>query len=140
MIKKFLVIILLFSFFSCSSYRPILDQNQQYLSTPKEESDKKIDQCLKDGDLYLKQYKKRRMAKEAGRKAVIGGVIGGVSSVLFGRNLKSVLLGGAVGAGIGAGIGALSVAGEDKVSPDQIKQRYVINCLARDGYGVIGWE
>ncbi len=138
--KLFTSILLSFLLISCSSYRPILDQNQQYLSTPKEESDKKIDECIKKADEYLKEVKKRRMAKEAGRKAVIGAVIGAASGVLFGGNLKSIITSTAIGTAVGAGTGALLVAGEDKVSPDQIKQRYVANCLARDGYSVIGWE
>lgn len=138
--KIFLVTLLSICLFSCASYRPIIDQNQKYLTTSKEESDKKIDQCLKEADEYLKEAKRRRIAKEAGRKAVIGAVIGGAGSALFGRNLSSIATSTAFGIGIGAGLGGLSVIGEDKVTPDQIKQRYVANCLAREGYSVIGWE
>ena len=140
MTKNICAILISFVLFSCTSYRPILDENDRYINTPQEQSKADVDACLKKADEYLKQYKKNRIIKEAGRKAVIGAVIGAASTVLFGSNLKSIAIGTAVGAGIGGAAGGLMVAGEDKVTPSQIKQRYVINCLARDGYSVIGWE
>ncbi len=134
--KNIFIVLLIFLLGACSSYRPILDKND----APPEQSQKDIDECLQEADEYLQDYKKRKAAKEAGRKAVIGAVVGATTSVLFGRNLKGIIASTAIGAGIGAGVGALSVAGEDKVTPSKIKQNYVSNCLARRGYGVIGWE
>lgn len=124
---------------SCS-YRPILDPHGRYKEVGKAQSEEDIDECSKEADDYLDQYKAERAAREAGRKAVIGGVIGAGSGALFGRTLKSGLVGAAVGAAIGAAAGALSVAGEDKVTPSQIKQRYMVNCLGMKGYSVIGWK
>ncbi len=137
--KKFIILLATLSLFACSSYRPILDQNEKYLQVGKDEAQKDIESCKKSADEYLDQFKAERAAKEAGRKAVIGGVVGAGVGLLKGRNLKSTLVGTAIGAGAGAVIGGLSVLGEDKVKPDQMKQRYISNCLAKKGYSVIGW-
>ena len=137
------IIIIFFSSFallSCSSYKPILDQNEKYFQVGKDEAQKDIDKCLADGDEYLKQYKAQRAMKEAGRKAIIGAFIGAAAGFVFGENTKSLAKGALIGTGLGAAVGGLGVVGEDKVSPDYIKQRYVSNCLGRKGYQVIGWE
>lgn len=139
-IKSVVAIATCVSIVSCSSYRPILDQNKKYNSVGRYQAETDVDKCLAMADEYLKESKKRRMAKEAGRNAVVGAVAGTAAGVLFGHNLKSTLAGAAIGTGVGAGLGALSVAGEDNVAPDVIKQRYVGNCLAREGYSIIGWE
>lgn len=138
--KNFVIIFSIFSLASCSSYKPILYQNNTYLKNGKEAADLEIKSCSTQAEEYLKQFKARRAAKEAGRNAVIGSVIGTASGAIFGRTLKSTLVGTAIGAGFGAAMGALSVAGEDKVKPDQMKQRYVANCLSKKGYEVLGWE
>ncbi len=139
-IKKFFVFFTIYSLTSCSSYTPILYHNQTYLENGEQTANKEITRCSAEAEEFLKQYKARRAAKEAGRKAVIGGVIGTASGAIFGRSLKSTLIGTAIGAGVGAAMGALSVAGEDKVKPDAMKQRYVTNCLNAKGYQILGWE
>jgi hypothetical protein len=125
---------------SCSSYSPILDPHGKYSEVGKAKADDDIAACKKEADDYLDQFKAERAAREAGRKAVIGGVVGAGSGLLFGRNLKSTVIGTAIGAGVGAAIGGLSVLGEDKVKPDEMKQRYMTNCLYKKGYSVIGWK
>ena len=138
----FRIIIIIFTslaLLSCS-YKPILDQNEKYFQVGQEEAQKDVDKCTADGDEYLKQYKLQRAAKEAARKSVIGAVIGAATGFIFGNNLKSLITGTAIGTGVGAAVGGLGVAGEGKVTPDQMKQRYVSNCLARKGYQVIGWQ
>lgn len=141
---KFLKITIIFTTFlsliSCSSYKPILDQNEKYLAVGEKQAQQDIDSCKKDADDYLDKYKAERAMKEAGRKAVIGGVIGTVAGAIFGGGIKSALVGTAIGAGAGGAIGGLSVAGEDNVEPDVIKQRYITNCLGRKGYSIIGWR
>lgn len=137
---SFVALILISSLSSCSSYRPIFYQNQTYLQNGKEAADQEAKRCSAEAEEYLKQFKARRAAKEAGRNAVIGGVIGTATGAIFGRSLKSTLIGTAIGAGVGAAMGALSVAGEDKVKPDVLKQRYITNCLNKRGYEVLGWE
>ncbi len=138
--KNILIVIIAFFYLAACSYKPILDQNQKFVQTPADEREAAIDKCMKDGDTYLKQYKAQRALKEAGRTAVIGSVVGAISGLLFGHTISSTLTSTVVGAGIGGAVGGLSVAGEGSVTPDQIKQNYVGNCLARQGYAIIGWQ
>lgn len=141
---KFLKITIIFatslSLISCSSYKPILDQNEKYRAVGEKQAQQDIDSCKKDADDYLDKYKAERAMKEAGRKAVIGGVIGAAAGAIFGGGVRSALVGTAIGAGAGGAIGGLSVVGEDNVEPDVIKQRYITNCLGRKGYSIIGWR
>ncbi len=137
--KAFIIIFLSLSMVACS-YKPILDQNAKFNSTPKEEREAAVEKCTKDGDEYLKEVKKRRVVKETARKGVIGAVFGTIIGVIFGGNMSRIATSAAVGAGTGAAVGGLSVAGEGSVTPDQIKQNFVSNCLARQGYSIIGWE
>jgi len=125
--------------FSCS-YKPILNQNQHYIDTGEESAEAEIDRCDEEASTYLKKYKARRAAKQALRKGTWGALFGGVFGFLIGGNVNSLAKGVAIGAAIGAATGALGVAGEGKISPDEIKQRYVTQCLASEGYEVIGWE
>lgn len=139
--KKLLIpsLIIPLFFTSCASYKPILDQNDKFFASSEEQRQSDIKTCKKEADDYLDQLKAEKAAREAGRKAVIGAVVGTAVGAISGGNLKSTLTGTVIGAGVGAIAGALSVAGEDKVKPDVIKQRYIGNCLARKGYSVIGW-
>ena len=140
LILKILAISLILFLISSCSYRPILDPHGKYLEVGKAQADEDIEICDKEADDYLEEFKAQRAAREAGRKAVIGGVIGAGSGAILGRNLKSAATSGVVGTAIGAAIWALSVLGEDKVSPSEVKQRYMMNCLSRKGYSVIGWQ
>ncbi len=139
-VKTLLIFFIAVASVSCSSYRPIFNENEHYVSVgeKKAESDFKI--CKKRGDEFLDKYKAERAAKEAGRKAVVGGVVGALSGAIWGKNIKSTLIGSAIGAGAGAAIGGLSVLGEDKIKPDEMKQKYIANCLASKGYSVAGWR
>jgi hypothetical protein len=138
--RRFSTFCLIILLGSCASYRPIFDQNQKYMTVGEDVAQKDFDVCKKRAEEYLDKYKAERAAKEAGRKAVIGGVVGAATGLIFGNTIKSTLIGTAIGAGVGAATGALSVAGEDKVKPDHIKQRYIANCLADKGYSILGWR
>ncbi len=138
--KKLTSFFLIFTLTSCFGYKPILDQNDKFFQTKKEERQDDIKQCSKQADDYLQEYKMRRAAKEAARKALIGTAIGAATGLIFGNNLKSIATKAAIGAGVGDAFGALSVASEGNVTPDQIKQHYISNCLAYKGYQVIGFE
>ena len=139
--KKYVLTILIsLSLISCASYRPILDNNQKLKRVGLKEANKEVDKCLAEAEEYLQASKKRRMAKEAGRKSIWGGIFGSVFGFLSGGTLKSAGIGTAIGAGVGAVSGAGGVVAEDKIKPDQIKQRYTSNCLARKGYSIIGWQ
>ncbi len=138
-LKIFLILSAIFSLTVCS-YRPILDPHGKYLEVGEAQADEDIDVCKKEADEYLDKFKAERAAREAGRKAVVGGVVGAGIGFLTKNSTKGTLLGAAVGAGLGAMVGGLSVLGEDKVSPDHMKQRYMVNCLSGKGYSVIGWK
>jgi len=137
--KFFVILFTSLALISCSSYRPIFEQNSKFMEVGEDKANEDFKLCKKAAEDYLDKYKAERAAKEAGRKAVIGGVIGTATGAIWGRGLKSALSGSLIGAGVGAAIGGLSVLGEDKVSPDKMKQRYIINCLGQKGYSVIGW-
>lgn len=139
-VEKFLIFFIAVTLVSCSSYRPIFNENEHYVSVGEEKAESDFKVCKKRSDEFLDKYKAERAAKEAGRKAVIGGVVGAISGAIWGKNVKSTLIGSAIGAGAGAALGGLSVLGEDKVKPDEMKQRYIANCLASQGYSVAGWR
>jgi hypothetical protein len=138
-VKNIIATISIFCLIGCS-YRPIFDRNAKYETGGEKAAQADFDLCKKEADDYLDQFKAERAAKEAGRKGVIGPVIGTVFGFLVGGNLSSTLGGTLIGGGVGAAAGGLGVLGEDKVTPDEMKQRYITKCLAQKGYGVMGWK
>ncbi len=116
---------------SCAS-RPQLYPNQKLKSVGKEASQKDIDKCIADAENYLESSKGKQVAKGAGAGAVIGAAMGGVAGLFTGNLGSGLVRGGAIGAAGGGAAGALT--------PDQIKHRYVNQCLADQGYQVIGWD
>lgn len=116
---------------SCSS-RPKLYPNQKLKSVGKEVSQKDIDQCLSDADEYLESSKGKQVAKGAGAGAAIGAAMGGVAGMFTGNLGQGLVRGGAIGAAGGGAAGA--------ISPDQLKRRYVNQCLSEKGYQVLGWD
>jgi uncharacterized protein YcfJ len=138
-IKIIITIFTALSLASCS-YRPILDQNEKYYQVGEKKAESDIDACKKNADDYLKKYKASRAGKEAVRSGIWGTLIGAGLGLFLGHSLKSAGVGAAIGAPSGAVLGGGGVLAEDEIKPDQIKQRYITNCLARQGYSVIGWE
>ncbi len=137
---KHSLILIVFCFAVACSYKPILDDNWKYNNTSEKNIDLDIEECEKKASKHLDRYKAKRAAKEGVRKGVIGSVFGTITGFIFGGNTVSTLTGAGIGAGVGAATGALSVAGEGKVTPDQIKQRYITKCLSQKGYEVLGWQ
>lgn len=129
--KAYCLIFSLVLLFSCAS-RPKLYPNDKYKAVGKEVAKTDIDQCIADADKFLESSKGKNMAKGAGAGAAIGGVIGAVSGIftgdVVGGAARSAVVGGAAGGTVGA------------LSPDQIKQRFVNECLAEKGYRVLGWD
>lgn len=123
--------LLTFSLISCSS-RPKLYPNRTLKVRGVEVAEADIDQCIADADTYLGSSRGKNAAKGAGAGAVIGGAMGAVSGIFSGNVGKGALQGAAIGGAGGGAAGALS--------PDQIKRRYVNQCLAEKGYQVIGWD
>lgn len=124
----------------CASYRPILDENEHYLKVGDAQAQKDIDQCMTRADAYLEKYKKERMKKQVGRSAVSGAILGGLIGALSGGGVESTAGGAAIGGAAGAGSGYANEASKDQLQPDDVKQRYVTNCLRRKHYDVIGWQ
>jgi hypothetical protein len=118
-------------FVSCAS-RPTLYPNNKLKSVGKEIAKKDTEQCLSDAEKYLDSSEGKKIAKGAGAGAIIGGAIGAVGGLFTGNIAGGMARGGAMGAGGGAAAGA--------ISPDELKHRYVNQCLADKGYQVIGWD
>ncbi|MFZ9180980.1 MAG: hypothetical protein ACO201_03840 [Rickettsiales bacterium] len=136
---KILRLIALVFITSCTSYKPIFDQNNKFISVGKEKANRDFLECKRKADIYLEDYKAQRAWNESRRNLVKGGIVGGVFGFLTGKNLKYTLTGASVGALMGGIYGGLSVMGEDKVNPDQIKKNYITNCLNNQQYQILGW-
>lgn len=124
---------------SCTSYKPVFDQNNKFISVGKERANKDFLECKRKADIYLEDYKAQRAWNESRRNLVKGGILGGFFGFLTGKNLKYTITGASVGALMGGIYGGLSVIGEDKVNPDQIKKNYITNCLNNQQYQILGW-
>lgn len=138
--KNLVIILTIFSQVSCT-YKPILhEQNAKYKQVGKEQAEIDVDACKKEADDNIDKYRNERAGKEAVRKGTIGAIIGTVFGFLMGGNTNSTLGGAAIGTGLGAGIGAGSVYSEDRLTPSEMKQRLVTQCLQAKGYEVLGWR
>ena len=126
---KFLILALLLV--SCAS-KPQLYPNQKLKSVGKEAAKKDIDRCMAEADEYLESSKGKKIAKSAGTGAALGAAIGAVGGMFTGNMGRGLVRGGAMGAAGGGAAGALS--------PDEIKRRYVNQCLSDKGYRVLGWD
>lgn len=124
-------VLLLALFVSCAS-KPKLYPNEKLKAVGKETAEKDVNQCIDDAEKYLESGKGKQIAKGAGAGAAIGAAIGVVGGLFTGDIGGSLARGGAMGAAGGGVAGALT--------PDQIKQRYVNQCLADQQYQVIGWD
>jgi len=136
---KIFSLLTIFLLASCISYKPVFDQNNKFISVGKEQANRDFLECKRKADIYLEDYKARRAFNESGRNMVKGGIIGGFYGLLTGKNLKYALTGASVGALMGGIYGGLSVIGEDKINPDQIKKNYITNCLNNQQYQILGW-
>ncbi len=125
------ILLVFFILSSCAS-RPQLYPNEKLKQSGKEVAQEDVDQCMAEADDYLKSSKGKQVAKGAGAGAAIGAAIGTIGGLFTGNIGRGLMRGSAMGAAGGAVSGGLS--------PDQIKQRYVNQCLADKGYQVIGWD
>ncbi len=126
-----LFMILLLSLSSCAS-RPKLYPNETLKAKGKEASEADIDQCMKDAETYLDSSEGKKIVKSAGFGAAVGGAVGAVAGAFYGD------IGG--GAARGAAMGGAGGAVSGSLTPDQVKHRFVNQCLADKGYNVIGWD
>lgn len=140
--KKYsaLYVILMLLATSCASYRPILDENKKYTQVGEARAEKDIDVCMNKADSFLAKHKNEKMKKQMGRQAVQGAALGGIVGGLSGGNLQSAAGGAMVGAGVGVVGAYVDEKTKDQLKPDELKQRYVQNCLQRKSYQVVGWK
>ena len=129
--SKFLMVLTIFIFTSCAS-RPQLYPNQKLKTVGKEKAQEDTDKCIAEADEYLKSSKGKNIAKGAGAGAAVGAAMGAVAGMFTGNVGSGLVRGGAIGAAGGGTAGALT--------PDQMKRRYVNQCLADKGYRVLGWD
>ena len=116
---------------SCAS-RPKLYPNDVLKKKGKVAAEADIDLCIKDADTYLESSKGKQAVKGAGAGALIGGAMGTVAGLFTGDVMRGAAQGAAMGGAGGAAGGALS--------PDEVKHRFVNQCLAEKGYHVLGWD
>jgi uncharacterized membrane protein len=128
---KLCLILALLVFVGCAS-KPKLYPNEKLKTVGRAQADADIDQCISDADAYLESSKGKQIARGAGAGAAVGAAMGAVTGIFTGNVGRGLVRGGAIGAAGGATAGALS--------PDQIKRRYVNQCLADKGYHVLGWD
>lgn len=129
--SKILCLSLMFILSACAS-KPQLYPNSKLKEVGKEAAKEDVDKCIADAEAYLKSSKGKNIAKGAGGGAAIGAAMGAVGGLFTGNFGGGLLRGGAIGAAGGGVAGSLT--------PDQVKQRYVNQCLADQGYQVIGWD
>jgi outer membrane lipoprotein SlyB len=116
---------------SCAS-KPVLYPNEKFESVGEVNAQEDTEICMKKADKFLKSPKAKKMLKSGGAGALLGGVVGGVAGIFTGNIAGSAAQGAAMGGAGGAVAGALS--------PDELKQKYVNQCLSKKGYQVLGWE
>jgi hypothetical protein len=126
-----LFVLIIFNLSACAS-RPKLYPNETLKTKGKVASESDIEQCMNDADTYLDSPSGKKIAKSAGIGAIVGGAMGAVAGAFYGDVKGGLAQGAALGGVGGAAGGALS--------PDEIKHRYVNQCLADKGYQVIGWD
>lgn len=129
--SKTILLLVVLALVGCAS-RPQLYPNQKLKHVGKEAAKKDIDRCIADAEQYLKSSTGKNAAKGAGAGAAIGAAMGAVSGLFTGNVGRGLVRGGAIGAAGGGVAGALS--------PDEIKRRFVNQCLAEKGYQVLGWD
>lgn len=138
-VKSIVVTLLFLLLISCISYRPIFVPNAKFKAVGEQVANKDADQCYDEAGKYLKASKKRRVVKEGARGIGVGAIFGMVWGVFTG-NTDDIIRSTVIGSGIGGASRAGGVMAEDKLTPDQIKQRYISICLGEKGYRILGWE
>lgn len=116
---------------SCAS-KPKLYPNQTYKARGKTAAESDIKKCMDEADTYLESSEGKKIAKSAGFGAVVGGAVGAVAGAFSGDIARGAAQGAAMG-GVGGG-----TAGA--MTPDELKHRYVNQCLNELGYRVLGWD
>lgn len=116
---------------ACAS-KPVLYPNEKFESVGVDKAELDTKTCMDKADKFLKSPKAKKMLKSGGAGAILGGVVGGVAGIFSGNIAGGAAQGAAIGGAGGVVAGALS--------PDELKKKYVNQCLSKKGYQVLGWE
>lgn len=73
-----------------------------------------------------------RIARSAGRGALLGGLLGGLEGISRGRTASRMLTGVAMVGGVAATNSA--------VTPNMTRRRFVEMCLRKRGHQMVGWN
>ena len=138
-LKYLLSLFLMITLISCTSYSPIFYNNKKFIDVGSDIANQDFKICQQEAENYLKQYKIKKIANEARRKAIVGGLFGGLWGLIFGNSTQSVIKGIVSGSIFGGLYGGISSYGEDKISPDEVKKKYITRCLNQKEYEIIGW-
>lgn len=130
-LNSYLGLFLILLLAGCSS-KPVLYPNEKFESVGEEKAKQDTKVCMDKADRFLKSPKAKKMIKSGGAGAFLGGVVGGVAGIFTGDVAGSAAQGAAMGGAGGAVAGAMS--------PDELKQKYVNQCLRKKGYQVLGWD
>ena len=139
--KHFIYIISLSILAGCSSYsyRPILYNNAKYNKLGNDVAEKHVDACIAKADKFLAGPKARALTQRLKRQATAGAILGGLIGVVSEGNLGGAAVGAGAGAAIGSADALVNEAAKDKLTPDQLKNRYITRCLNDEGFEIIGW-
>ena len=126
--KIFILSLILIAIYSCASKpsRPSLYPNQAAKDRGNENSQKDIDECLKEANDYLQSPEGDKLQKSAHSSSVstsLGFGFGGFGS----------------GVGLGFGVGPRD-SGSRLSGEEQIRRNFTNQCLVNKGYQVVGWE
>ena len=130
--NKILALIIMIIFLVACASRPVLYPNKKYKRVGKDHADLDINQCENEADKFVNSSKGKRILKEGGKGALLGGIIGAAIGLITGDVGEAVAIGAVSG-----GVGSAASAG---LSPDELNRRYVNYCLQQKGYKVIGWN
>lgn len=123
----FLLLIFIFvTMISCSS-QPVV-----YSDSLAEDAQVRRDMAYCQQLAARKVPEGRRIARQAGRGAILGGVLGGLAGISQGQAPKRILTGAALGGGLSGT--------QSAVYPNSTRRRYVETCLRRRGHQIIGWN
>ncbi|HVG02077.1 MAG TPA: glycine zipper family protein [Nitrospira sp.] len=128
--------ILLFA--GCSSYKPILYQNEHYRQVGAEAAKADIKTCMDLAEEAGASPNKGRTAETA-TNTVVGGAVGSAAGAVGGAVFGNAGSGAMVGAASGASAGFLRGLFTSS-APSGAFTQYVDRCLRDRGYEPTGWE
>ena len=124
---------------SCASFRPVLNDNEQYKRVGDQKAEQDVDSCIAAADVYLEKHKAERLKNQVGRQALGGALLGGIIGALTG-DTRNALAGAAAGGIVGAGGAYVDEKSKDNLKPDELKQAYISKCLQNKKYEILGWK